>query len=57
MAEQWELALREYLLSHESDIFHGINDFGELRHAFIRFIHRTPIDSVSAGWYKVYDTS
>ena len=32
--------LKEYLLSHEDDIAFGINDFGDLKQAFIGFFGR-----------------
>jgi hypothetical protein len=31
-----------YLLSHESDIAHGINDFGRLRNLFFAVFNREP---------------
>jgi len=34
--------LERYLLSHESDIANGINDFGELNEIFIEIMERLP---------------
>ena len=36
------LKLGDYLLSHESDIASGVNDYGELREVFTVIHHRVP---------------
>ena len=35
--------LKAYLLSHESDIAHGICDYGDLVNVFITILGRDPI--------------
>lgn len=34
--------LLEYLQNHESDIAHGINDFGDLKDLFVELFNREP---------------
>ena len=38
--------LVEYLVSHESDIAHGINDFGGLRKLFVEVMGRVPFGNL-----------
>ena len=40
--------LNKYLLAHEDDIAHGINDFSVLRPTFRSCIHREPSSSMNA---------
>lgn len=42
LSEELMDAMKHYLLMHESDIAHEINDFGDLRLIFIGLLNRKP---------------
>ncbi len=42
-APQWQPALMDYLIRHEVDIFHGINDFGDLKPLLVLLHPASPV--------------